>query len=173
MSNTRRNLISALGWLIGSLAIVLPPSVLAEEHHGTLPVYSLASYQGDYAVVGAYGANIARLIGTYQADGKGNIDGTARVNLPGAHNDRVVVSISFGGTYIVNDDGTGTIYFTVALPGGGTAPATLDFVFTKAKVLGGIKVATEVATAQRERSSVVNGEFVTHISTRRPDTKRY
>ncbi|MDQ6675854.1 MAG: hypothetical protein M3Z09_00995 [Acidobacteriota bacterium] len=128
----------------------------------------MASLQGDYAVVGTYGANTARLIGTYNADGRGNIKGTARVNLPGPGNIRVVASISFSGTYTVGDDGTGTINFIVMLPGGGTAPATLDFVMTKAIVLEGMKIATEVATAQREPSSVVDGQFVTHISTRRP-----
>jgi hypothetical protein len=172
MSNTRRRLISALGCLLGSFAIALPPAVLAQDLNRTLPAYSLASYKGDYAVVGTYGANVARLVGTYHADGKGNIEGTARVNLPGAGNDRVIVSISLSGTYTVNEDGTGTIYLTVELPGGGTAPATLDFVFTKSEVLDGVKVATEIATAQREPSSVVSGQFVTHISTRRPDTKR-
>src|SRR3954447_22106947 len=57
-------------------------------------VYSLASYQGDYSVVGTYGANAARLIGTYRADGNGNVSGSARVNLPGPDGPRVVVSIS-------------------------------------------------------------------------------
>jgi hypothetical protein len=172
MSNTRRRLIAALGCFLGSFAFALPPALAAQEVNRTLPAYGLASYEGDYAVVGTYGANVARLVGTYHADGNGNINGTARVNLPGAGTNRVIVNISFGGTYTVSDDGTGTIYFTVMLPGGGTAPATLDLVITKAEVFDGIKIATEVATAQREPSSVVDGQFVTHISTRRPDTRQ-
>jgi len=54
----------------------------ADASHRATPAYSLASYQGDYAVIGTYGQNVARLIGTYHADGKGNVGGTARVNLP-------------------------------------------------------------------------------------------
>ncbi|MDQ2839837.1 MAG: hypothetical protein M3Y72_02115 [Acidobacteriota bacterium] len=170
MSNTRRSLIPVLGCIVGSFAIA-PSTVLAQGFKTSPPAYSLASYTGDYAVIGTYGANVARLIGTYHADGKGNAEGTARVNLPGSGNDRVVVNLTFAGPYVVNPDGTGTLFFTVELPGGGTSPATLDFVFTRSEVLEGIRVATEIATAQREPSSVVNGQFVTHISTRRSDKK--
>ncbi len=170
--NTRRHLISVLGCILASFAIALPPAIIAQEANETSGAYSLASYEGDYAVIGTYGANVARLIGTYTADGHGKIKGSARVNLPGAGTERVIVSISFAGPYTVNADGTGTIYFTVLLPGGGTELATLDFVITKAEVCDGIKIATEIATAQREPSMVVDGQFVTHISTRRPDTKR-
>ncbi len=171
MSNTRRRLISAAACLVGSFAMAAPAAVFAQEANRAPSPYRLASLEGNYAVVGTYGANVARLLGTYHADGQGNIKGTAKVNLPGPGNERVIVSISFGGTYTVNEDGTGTIYFTVELPGGGSGPATLDFVFTRSEVLGGIKVATEIATAQREPSLVVNGQFVTHVSTRRPDIR--
>ncbi len=171
MSFTRRRLISASAFLLGSFAIALSPAAAAQQADKSPSPYSLASFEGDYAVVGTYSANVARLIGTYHADGKGNIEGTAKVNLPGAGNSRVVVGISYAGTYTVSDDGTGVIYFTVDLPGGGTETATLDLVFTKAEILDGVKVATEIATAQREPSMVVNGQFVTHISTRRPSRK--
>lgn len=172
MSNTRRSLVPVLGCILGYFAVAPASTVLAQGHKVNQPAYSLASLRGDYAVVGTYGANVARLIGTYHADGKGYVEGTARVNLPGPGNDRIVVNISFTGPYTVNPDGTGTLYFTVELPGGGTTPATLDFVFTRSEVLDGTKVATEIATAQREPSSVVNGQFVTHIATRRSDTRQ-
>ena len=172
MSNTRRSLIPVLSCILGYFAIAPASIVLAQGSKTDQPAYSLASLKGDYAVVGTYGANVARLIGTYHADGKGNVEGTARVNLPGSSNDRVVVNLSFSGPYVVNLDGTGTLYFTVELPGGGTAPATLDFVITQSEILDRIKVATEIATAQREPSSVVNGQFVTHIATRRSDKKQ-
>ncbi len=171
MPNTRRSLIPVLGCILGSFAVAPSSIALAQGLKATPPAYSLTSLRGDYAVIGTYGANVARLIGTYHADGEGNVEGTARVNLPGSGNNRVVVDIRFTGPYVVNPDGTGTLYFTVELPGGGTSPATLDFVFTQSEVLGGIRVATVIATAQREPSSVVNGQFVTHISTRRSDER--
>ncbi len=169
MLRTRRRLIAGLSCLLGSFALALPPAASAQEANRTLSPYSLASLTGDYAVVGTYGANVARLLGTYHADAQGKIKGTAKVNLPGSGAERVVVSIGFYGTYTVNDDGTGIIYFTVVLPGGSTTPVTLDLLITKAQSIEGVKVATEIKTAQREPSSVVNGEFVTHVSTRRPD----
>jgi len=132
--------------------------------------FSITSFEGDYGVLGTYGANVARLLGTYHADGRGNLKGSAKVNLPGANGERVVASITFEGTCNVNDDGTGVINFTVTLPGGTTMPVTLDLLITRAEVFRGMKIATEIATSQREPSSVVDGQFVTHVSTRRPDT---
>jgi hypothetical protein len=171
MAKTRRSLVAAFSFLVGSAAVIAPPALAGEEGNRTAPAYTLASLSGDYAVVGSYGANVARLIGTYHADGKGFIEGQAVVNQPGAGTARIVVPITFSGPYTIEEDGTGVINFTVVLPNGGTAPATLDLLITKAKVIGRSKVATEIATAQRESSSVVNGQFVTHLSTRRPDTK--
>jgi hypothetical protein len=84
-------------------------------------------------VVGTYGANVARLVGTYHADGRGNLKGNAKVNLPGAGIERVVVGISFEGTCRVNDDGTGVIHFIVTLPGGATTPVTLDLVINEGR----------------------------------------
>jgi hypothetical protein len=170
MSNIRRRLITAC--FLGSFAFAVPPTVAARDSDRTSQPYGLASLEGDYGVVGTYGANVARLLGSYHADGRGNLGGTATVNLPGGAGSRVVVSISFEGTYTINDDGSGVIYFTVSLPGGATSPVTLDLVITKAKFIDGVKVATELATAQREASSVVDGQFVTHISTRRPNRPR-
>lgn len=172
MSNTRRRLTVALGCFLGSLVFTVPSAALADESDRPLQPFSTASLEGDYAVVGTYGANVARLLGTYHADGHGNIKGTAKVNLPGAGTERVVVSISYEGTYVIDEDGTGVIDFEVTLPGGGKAVATLDLVITKAKGCDGAKIATELATAQRQPSSVVQGEFITHISTRLPDTSR-
>ncbi|MDQ2844690.1 MAG: hypothetical protein M3Y72_27340 [Acidobacteriota bacterium] len=102
MSNIRRRFTPILGCLLGSLVLNLPSVVAADESHGAPPSYSLASFEGDYAVVGTYGQNVARLIGTYHADGKGYISGTARVNLPGPGTARVVVPITFAGPYTVD-----------------------------------------------------------------------
>ena len=168
MAQNRRSLIVALSCLLGTGVLIAPRTAAGKEKERPSTAYTLASLEGDYAVVGSYGGNAARLLGTYHADGRGYIDGSAIVNLPGAGTTRVIVPVTFNGPYTINDDGTGIIYFTVVLPGGGTAPATLDLVITKAKARETAKVATEIATAQREPSSVVNGQFVTHVSTRRP-----
>jgi hypothetical protein len=169
MLKIRRRLIAALACSLGSLALAIPPAAVAYEAQRASQPYGLFSLEGDYAVVGTYGSNVARLLGTFHADGRGNLSGSATVNLPGAGSARVVVGISYKGTYTVNDDGTGVIYFTVTLPGGATTPVTLDLATTKAEFEGGVKVATEIATSQREPSSVVDAQFVTHVATRLPD----
>jgi hypothetical protein len=131
--------------------------------------WSLATLNGEFALVGTYGANVARLLGTYVVDGQGNLSGSGRINLPGPGGQRVIVDISFEGTYTVEADGTGTTSLMVTLPGGATLQTTTDFVVTKSTRLRGVRVATEIASAQREPSTVLGGAFVTFVSTRRSD----
>jgi hypothetical protein len=132
--------------------------------------YTLASLRGDYAAVATYGANVARALGTQTMDGHGNLKGSAIVNQPGSNGARVIVSISFTGTYRVNSDGTGTISLTITLPNGNTANATEDFVITKAEIRDGIPLAKEIIDAQEQPSTVIpGGVFVTHKYTRRPE----
>src|SRR5436305_13459428 len=107
MSNIRRRLMAVC--FLGSFAFAVPPTVAAADSGRTSQPYGLASLEGDYGVVGTYGANVARLLGTYHADGRGNLSGSGTVNLPGGAGSRVVVSISFVGTYTMKDDGSGVI----------------------------------------------------------------
>jgi Ca2+-binding RTX toxin-like protein len=44
--------------------------------------YTLASLQGNYAIVGNYGANVAIALGIRSYDGNGNLTGTFLVNGP-------------------------------------------------------------------------------------------
>jgi hypothetical protein len=131
--------------------------------------FTNASFYGSYATVATYGANVARLLGIGHPDGKGNTHGTGIVNVPGPNGTRVIVSISYEGTYTVSPEGFGVVHYVVTLPNGTTALTDIDFLATKAKMIRGRKVITEFATAQREPSSVFNGEFVVHTGTRLPD----
>ncbi len=128
-----------------------------------------ASFYGTYASVGTYGANVARLLGIGHPDGKGNTHGNAIVNVPGPNGERVVVSISYQGTYTISADGFGVVHYVVTLPYGTTTLTDIDFLATKAEIIRGRKIITAFATAQREPSSVVNGEFVVHTGTRLPE----
>jgi hypothetical protein len=128
----------------------------------------LESLEGDYAFVGAYSGDVARLVGTAHFDGRGDFTGgSARVVIVGG----TVKSISYSGQYTVNPDGTGTI--TLSVFGVATPPptVTLDFVITKARFANGTKIATEIQDALEGPSVVVPGQnsFVTHVFTRRPD----
>jgi len=129
--------------------------------------YTLASIEGEYAVVGTYAGEIAGLIGVSKTDKNDNVEGSAVVNMPGASNMQVV-PISWMGVQTINEDGSGTISLTVTLPNA-TQTVTQDFVIAKAVKVDGVKKAIELRTMQREPSSLVAGEFISDVLTRRPD----
>ena len=140
-----------------------------EEH----PEYTVASLRGDYGVVATYGGNVARALGVQTCDGLGNLKGSAIVNEPGPGGTRMVVSITFTGTYVVKPDGTGVMSLSIALPNGRTAKATEDFVITRAEVEDKMPIATELVDAQEQPSTVIpGGVFVTHTYTLRPERTR-
>ena len=91
-------------------------------------------------------------------DGKGNATGSALANQPGANGTRTITRFGISGTYTVNKDGSGVRKLTIALPGGGTAQVIEDFVITRAKVIDGVALATEIADAQREPSAVIDDQ---------------
>lgn len=133
--------------------------------------YTEASLTGDYAFVGHYSGDVASLVGTAEFDGKGDLtSGSARVVIVGG----AVKAITYNGQYTMNPDGTGKMALTVYGVGTPAPMVTLDFVITKARVVDGIKVATEIEDALEGPSVVVPGQnsFVTHVFTRRPDRER-
>ncbi len=152
---------------VATILITAVPAVSAEESDKN--VYTLASLQGDYALVGLYGSNVARLNGVFRADGNGGLSGTAQINAPGSGGQRVLVAVSFAGTYTVTPEGLGVIAVTISLPNGATTPATIDLLLTKLERIRGTSVAVEATTMQRELSSIVGGEFITHAIFRRGD----
>lgn len=145
------------------------PALIAQSAAaGALHEYSVASIQGDYAVVNHYGANLALGIGTTQFDGTGTLRGSLLLNRPTSTGARELVPLTSVGTYSVNADGTGTIILAVTLPGGTIRTATEDFVITRTKWIRGALVATEIIDEQREPSLVLgNGVFVTQDYARR------
>jgi hypothetical protein len=164
--NAKRNLcgLAAALMAIGSLTS-LSGVALAEDGNAK---YSLASLCGDYGAVVTYGANVAAGLGHEKYDGQGNATGAALANQPGPNGTRTITSFGISGTYIVNKDGSGVRYLTIALPGGGTAHVTEDFVITRSKIVGGIAIATEIADVQREASAVIDDQsLVRHTLTLR------
>lgn len=157
---------SVLTALLALALICNPLAVFADESP-----YTAESLEGDYAFVGAYSGDVARLVGTAHFDGRGDLtSGSARVVIVGG----TVKSISYSGQYSVNPDGTGTM--TLSVFGVATPPpsVTLDFVIAKARFTNGIKIATEIQDALEGPSVVVPGQnsFVTHVFTRRPERER-
>lgn len=131
--------------------------------------YTLASINGEFALVGTYGSNVGRQLGIVQIH-DGQVSGYANANIPGASaTERVVVHFSFTGTAAINDDGTGLISVSVTLPNGSIAEFHLDILITKTIELHRRKIAIEMQDMQREVSQIATGEFVVHTLTRRPD----
>jgi len=167
--NAKRNVYrwAAAVLTVGLLAALCTPA-LADDDHGSKHKYTLASLCGNYAAVVTYGANIAAGLGFEQYDGQGNATGSALINQPGANHTRVLVNIGISGTYVVEKDGTGVRNLTITLPGGATAEVNEDFVITKAKVIDGIAIATEIFDVQRQPSAVIEDQsMVTHTLTLR------
>ena len=70
------------------------------------------------------------------------------------------------GTYTIKD-GSGVRNLTIALPSGSTAQVIEDFVITRAEVINGVALATDVDDAQREPSAVIDDQsLVRHTLTR-------
>lgn len=156
------------------LASLLTMSIAASAQHDRdtphSPDFTLASVCGDYGIVGVYGANIARALGTATMDGRGKLTGSAIVNQPGPNNTRTIVAIGLAATYTLNADGSGIMVFTVTLPNRSSANVTEDFVITKSKVVDGKLIASEIQDAQEVPSAVIeDSSLVIHTYTlRRP-----
>jgi hypothetical protein len=140
------------------------------------PCYNLASLQGQYALIGTYGANVAKAFGMRYFDGNGNLTGPFVLNEPTAGSttgDRTIISGTQTGTYTVNCDGTGVITTMLTTSTGVTATQLYDFVITGAIVQGGsfgVIIATSIVDAQRTPSAIVpGGIFLTRAYTRLPD----
>jgi len=143
--------------------------------------YNMASLQGHYAMITNYGDNVAKAFGARYYDGNGNFTGSFVINEPKAGSttgERMLVSGSQTGTYIVNCDGTGVVTRVVTLSDGTTTTQAEDFVITGAMVnpnsrgplVQGQLIATALEDAGRIPSPIVSsGLLVIHKYTRLPD----
>jgi hypothetical protein len=158
--NAKRN----LSGVAAALLVFSSVAAAADEN----PKYTVASLCGDYGAVVTYGANVAAGFGHESYDGRGNATGAALANQPGPNGTRTITSFGISGTYTVNTDGSGVRNLTIALPSGGAVQVIEDFVITKAEVINGIPLATEIADAQREPSAVIDDQsLVRHTLTLR------
>lgn len=140
--------------------------------------FTLDSLDGNYAVIGTYGANVALALALRHFDGKGNLTGTFVLNEPAAGSTtgaRTIVTGTQVGTYTINCDGSGVITRTLTASNGVTATQTDDFVITKAKFEHSPRgadrfIATALVDAQETPSAIVpGGIFLTRAYTRLPE----
>lgn len=125
----------------------------------TQQCYTLASLQGNYAVVANYGAKVAISFGTRSYDGNGNLTAVFLINEPtpgSTTGARTIVTGTQTGTYTVNCNGTGKITRNLVASNGITATQVDDFIITGAIVNGGL-IATSIADAVEVPSAIVPG----------------
>ena len=148
-------------------------SVSAVNAQSTACPYTLASLQGNYAVIGNYGANAAIALATRSLDGNGNLSGTFVINEPTAGSTtgaRTIVTGTQAGTYTVNCNGTGQFNRVVTSNGISTAQVD-DFIITGAtKTFSGLMLATSMVDASQVPSAIVpGGIFLSRTHTRLPN----
>ena len=135
-------------------------------HAARLPddgIFTNASLRGEYAytLLGHGGPLPQAGLGVMSYDGAGRFTGNATVNIPGAAwGERTFVSAPFVRPYTVNADGTGT-----ATPPG---ESDIVFVITRAEVVDGVKLGTEVFFIVRELNPST-GNLLTGMITRLSD----
>jgi hypothetical protein len=138
--------------------------------------YTLASLQGNYAVIGNYGANVAIALATRSLDGNGNLSGTFIVNEPtpgSTTGARTIVTGTQAGTYTVNCNGTGQFNRVLTTNGVSTKQVD-DFIITGAVKLftgeGVVLIATSMVDASQVPSAIVpGGIFLSRTHTRLPN----
>jgi hypothetical protein len=115
-----------------SLAAILQTD---HEREPSQVKYTLASFCGDYGIVGSYSGGIARALGTQTMDGHGNLTGSAIINDP---------------------DGTGKMALSITVQGGTIVNVTEDFVITKTRTANGTPLASEIQDAQEVPSVILS-----------------
>jgi hypothetical protein len=138
--------------------------------------YTLESLQGSWAIIGTFGANVAKSLGKRDIEENGSFTGTFVLNgpTPGSPTGaRTITTGTQNGSYAVNCDGTGTVTRILTASNGTTASQVDDFVITAAIVKHREFVAIAVTDVQRVPSALVpGGIFVTRVMTRVPDEQQ-
>src|SRR3954469_13060744 len=105
--------------------------------------FTNASFQGNYALTGFVGANVAAIVGVCHFDGDGHYNCTYTANAPGENATRQIFPITDKGEYTINADGTGKIHEFETVDGV-TSECDHDLVVIDAETIGSFVVATEV-----------------------------
>ena len=137
--------------------------------------YTNASVKGKWAVTSITGANNNASLNLLTADENGNYTGSGIMNAPGLLTPRRQrLETTFSGTYAINPDGTCvmTLTFTITSTGLSTS-FNADGIVTKAEVVDGAKIVTEIAGMFVEPLPLLLtgklGQLTTFTMTRLPD----
>ena len=128
--------------------------------------FTNASFQGNYALTGFVGANVAAIVGVCHFDGNGHFNCKYTANAPGENATRQIFPITDEGDYTVNADGTGTIHEFETVDGV-TSEYYHDVVVINAEAIGPYIVATEIAGLVNQTDA--SGALFTSHYNRLPD----
>lgn len=116
---------------------------LDAAHTAVAGGFTNASFQGEYALTGFVGANVAAIVGICHFDGSGHFNCHYTANFPGENATRAIIPITDKGEYTINADGTGTIHEFETVDGV-TSEYNHDIVILDAEAIGSYVVATEI-----------------------------
>ena len=123
--------------------------------------FSNASLSGTFSAREEGDGSVSAGLGLVYYDGKGKTTRRIRVNAPGSNGDRRILIFESEGTYNVNPDGTGTVFYTTRVSGGPVTNDSFDFVITETEnswvpAAGVPRIGTELFAAQREAGVTVS-----------------
>ena len=128
--------------------------------------FTNASLQGNYALTGFVGANVAAIVGVCHFDGNGHYNCTYIGNAPGEDGTRSIFPITDRGDYSINTDGTGIIHEFETVDGV-TSEYHHNVVILAAETNGTQFLATEV-TGLVDQTDASGALFTSHFN-RLPD----
>jgi hypothetical protein len=129
------------------------------------------SLQGTYTGITTNEGSNWVVFGTFTADGNGTWSGSAKGNLPGLFGQRIVMELTFSGTYTINDDGTATLTMTFTREDGLEGSTEIDGVIRESEIIDGVKIVTELIGFSRggELPSLKPGSITTYDARRLSD----
>jgi hypothetical protein len=135
--------------------------------------FTNATLNGAYSVTcvseGGYAPSGA--LGVYRFDGQGRFSGSIIVNGFGElFGQRRILTASMDGTYTIDADGSGygSWRATVRFDAGFSRDVTATILITRAELVGGIKIAQEIALMEDQVEPVTGGLNMVH-AIRQPD----
>ena len=108
--------------------------------------YTNASVKGKWAITSITGANNSASLNLLTIDENGTWTGSGIINAPGLLMPRRQrLETTYSGTYDTNPDGTLVMTMTFTTSTGLSASSNADGIVTKAEVVDGAKIITEIA----------------------------